>query len=86
MAKIPKQRGSGQTGGGGRHGQAGNRGRSSDRGGNPYRGGGGQGKKPAGKSSSSAQGPVAGIVYAVAVFAVALVASPVAYLAWEYSR
>lgn len=83
---TPKQRRPGQTGGGGRHGQSGNRERSGSRGGNPYRGGAGQGKKADGKSSSSVQGPVAGIVYAVVVFAIALVASPVAYLAWAYTR
>jgi len=40
MAKVPKPRSPGQTGGGGRIGQAGNRSASQARGGRPHAGGG----------------------------------------------
>lgn len=38
------------------------------------------------KSSSTARGPVAGIVFAVCAMAVLFVGSPVAYLIWEYTH
>lgn len=49
MAKVPKQRTGGQTGGGGRIGQTSNRSASQSRGGRPHAGGGGTGRKPPGK-------------------------------------
>lgn len=46
----------------------------------------GRGKGTSHKSSSSARGPVAGIVYAVCALALLLVGSPVVYLVWAYAR
>jgi hypothetical protein len=80
--------------GGGNNGGRGERGpgRTSGRGPNyrrPGGGGGGTGGNTGGtkhKSSSTARGPVAGIVFAVSAFALVFVGSPVAYLVWAYLR
>lgn len=84
MGKVPKPRKPGQTGGGGRIGHTSNRGGSQARGGNPYRGGGGQGKKPAGKSSSVEGTPIATLVYSIAGGVVLTLSGVVAYLAHGY--
>lgn len=38
------------------------------------------------KSSSTARGPVAGIVFALAFFTVAFVGSPIVYLIYQYAK
>lgn len=51
----------------------------------PYRHS-GRGKGTRHKSSSTAVGPVAGVVFALSFFAVVFVGSPIVYLVYQYGK
>jgi hypothetical protein len=47
---------------------------------------GGTGKGSTHKSSSTARGPVAGLVFGIAFFAVLFVGTPITYIVYEYAK